>query len=192
MQTEKNPWKKLSTQNIYENPWIKVEEDQVLNPSGKPGIYGKVLFKNKAVGVVPIDTEGNIYLVGQFRYPLNEYSWEIPEGGSPIGTENPLETAVRELKEETGLEAQNWELLGKIHTSNSVTDEEGFIYLAQKLIQNMANPEDCEDIKVMKIPFLKAVDMVLNSEITDSISMVGILMAHQKVLRNQLILKNNN
>ncbi|TAF75334.1 MAG: NUDIX hydrolase [Bacteroidetes bacterium] len=180
MNTETNTWQTLSTRNIYENPWIKVEEDQIINPTGKAGIYGKVLFKNKAIGVLAIDNEGFIYLVGQFRYPLNEYSWEIPEGGCPIGEENPIEAAKRELKEETGLIAEKWSLLNRIHTSNSVTDEEGFIFLAENLSQHSAEPEETEDLKVKKVLLTDAVQMVLKSEITDSISMAAILIAARK------------
>lgn len=180
MNTETNTWQKLFTRNIYENPWIKVEEDQIINPAGKAGIYGKVLFKNKAIGVLAIDNEGFIYLVGQFRYPLNEYSWEIPEGGCPIGEENPIEAAKRELKEETGLIAEKWSLLNRIHTSNSVTDEEGFIFLAENLSQHSAEPEETEDLKVKKVLLSDAVQMVLKSEITDSISMAAILIAARK------------
>lgn len=180
MNTETNTWQKISTRNIYENPWIKVEEDQIINPAGKAGIYGKVLFKNKAIGVLAIDNEGFIYLVGQFRYPLNEYSWEIPEGGCPIGEENPIEAAKRELKEETGLIAEKWSLLNRIHTSNSVTDEEGFIFLAENLSQHSAEPEETEDLKVKKVLLSDALQMVLKSEITDSISMAAILIAARK------------
>lgn len=180
MNTETNTWHTLSTRNIYENPWIKVEEDQIINPGGKAGIYGKVLFKNKAIGILAIDNEGFIYLVGQFRYPLNEYSWEIPEGGCPIGEENPIEAAKRELKEETGLIAEKWSLLNRIHTSNSVTDEEGFIFLAENLSQHSAEPEETEDLKVKKVLLSYAVQMVLKSEITDSISMAAILIAARK------------
>lgn len=180
MNRETNTWQKLSTRNIYENPWIKVEEDQIINPAGKAGIYGKVLFKNKAIGILAIDNEGFIYLVGQFRYPLNEYSWEIPEGGCPIGEENPIEAAKRELKEETGLIAEKWSLLNRIHTSNSVTDEEGFIFLAENLSQHSAEPEETEDLKVKKVLLSDAVQMVLKSEITDSISMAAILIAARK------------
>lgn len=180
MNTETNTWQTLSTRNIYENPWIKVEEDQIINPGGKAGIYGKVLFKNKAIGILAIDNEGFIYLVGQFRYPLNEYSWEIPEGGCPIGEENPIEAAKRELKEETGLIAEKWSLLNRIHTSNSVTDEEGFIFLAENLSQHSAEPEETEDLKVKKVLLSYAVQMVLKSEITDSISMAAILIAARK------------
>lgn len=176
MNTEVNTWKKISNRNIYENPWIKVEEDQIINPAGKPGIYGKVLFKNKAIGILAIDNEGFIYLVGQFRYPLHQYSWEIPEGGCLIGEENPIDAAKRELKEETGLVALKWTLLNTIHTSNSVTDEEGFIFLAENLTQETAEPDETEDLKVKKILLSEAVEMVLKSEITDSISMTAILI----------------
>lgn len=177
MNPENNPWKKISSKDIYENPWIKVEEDQIINPAGNEGIYGKVSFKNKAVGVVPLDNEGFVYLVGQYRYPLDEYSWEIPEGGCPIGLEEPVETAKRELKEETGLIAQKMTLVSRIHTSNSVTNEEGFIYLAENLSQTEAEPEETEDLKIKKILLSKAVEMVLNSQITDSISIAGIMIA---------------
>lgn len=178
MATTKKPWITLSSKDVYENAWIKVEEHQVTNPSGNAGIYGKVLFKNKAIGVVPLDSEGNIYLVGQHRYPLDKYSWEIPEGGCPLG-EDSLACAKRELLEETGLVAESWHLLGQIHTSNSVTNEDGYMYVAQNLSQQAAQPEDCEDIVVRKLPFWEAVDMVMKSQITDSISMVAILMTEK-------------
>ena len=100
----KNPWTTLSTDNIYENPWIKLEQHQVINPAGGKGIYGKIHFKNKAIGIVALDENQNTWLVGQHRYPLNEWSWEIPEGGGPLEID-PLESAKRELKEETGLDA---------------------------------------------------------------------------------------
>src|SRR5690606_14582902 len=115
------------------------------------------------------------YLVGQFRYPLGEYSWEIPEGGGLL-EHDPLDAAKRELKEETGLVATFWERIGRIHTSNSVTDEEGFIYLARGLSQEQAAPEETEDLQVRRLPLRDAVDMVMNGEITDSLSMCGILM----------------
>ncbi|WP_257670693.1 NUDIX domain-containing protein [Parapedobacter tibetensis] len=174
METENN-WETLHTEDVYENAWIRVEHRDVITPGGHPGIYGVVSFKNKAIGIVPIDEEGNTYLVGQYRYPLKEYSWEIPEGGGPLG-EDPLDTARRELKEETGLRAERWEKIGRIHTSNSVTDEEGFIYLARGLSQHELEPEETEALQVRKLPLGEAVEMVMRSEITDSISMCGILM----------------
>lgn len=173
---EDNNWKTTKANVVYENPWIQVDHREVVTPAGKPGIYGVVGFKNKAIGIVPIDDEGNIYLVGQYRYTLDEYSWEIPEGGGPL-EEDPLEAAKRELQEETGLYAERWEKIGRIHTSNSVTDEEGFIYLAQGLEQGDSAPEETEELQVRKVPLSGAVEMVMRSEITDSISMCGILMA---------------
>lgn len=172
---EANNWDTIGSEIAYENPWIRVEHRDVVTPTGNPGIYGVVKFKNKAIGIVPIDEEGFVYLVGQYRYPLGEYSWEIPEGGGPLD-EDPLEAAKRELKEETGLTAQRWQRIGRIHTSNSVTDEEGFIFLAQGLQQGDAEPEETEELRVRRIPLQEAVGMVMRSEITDSISMCAILL----------------
>ena len=181
MENEKvpNPWKTLSEKEVYSNPWIRISHHEVINPSGGKGIYGVVHFQNTAIGVVPVDDELHTYLVGQFRYTLNEYSWEIPEGGGPEG-EEPAITAVRELREETGLEAETLELLGKIHTSNSVTDEVGYIFLAKDLKQLDASPEETEDITVRRIPLAQAVEMVESGEITDSLSMTGILLAARR------------
>ena len=170
-----NNWQTISSHTVYENPWISVAHRNVINPGGKPGIYGVVGFKNKAIGIVPLDENGFIYLVGQYRYTLGEYSWEIPEGGGPL-CEDPLAAAKRELQEETGLEAEQWRQIGRIHTSNSVTDEEGFIYLATGLNQGTPNPEESEDLRIRKIPLAEAVNMVMRAEITDSISMTAILM----------------
>jgi 8-oxo-dGTP pyrophosphatase MutT (NUDIX family) len=175
MDTTKNPWQTLNSTIQYENPWLALRHEEVITPAGTPGIYGVVSFKNKAVGVIPIDAEGNTYLVGQYRYTLNEYSWEIPEGGSPVGTD-PLESAKRELKEETGLEAKKWTQLGRIHTSNSATDEEGFLYIAEDLTQGEHAPEDTEELHVWRLPLAEAVELVMTSRITDAISMSGLLM----------------
>ena len=139
-----NPWVTNSQQLVYENPWIKVDEAKVTNPAGHPGIYGTVHFKAVAVGVVPLTPDLETYLVGQYRYPVNEYSWEIPEGGSPLGTD-PLESAKRELKEETGLTAKRWTRgLDRLWLSNSVCDESGVFYIAQDLEIGEAEPEDTE------------------------------------------------
>ncbi|EAZ79220.1 NUDIX domain-containing protein [Algoriphagus machipongonensis] len=171
---EKNPWKTKAITTPYENPWIKVEAHDVLNPAGNPGVYGKVHFKNKALGIIPIDKDNNTWLVGQYRYPLDVYSWEIPMGGGPI-EEDVLESAKRELKEETGLIAKDWKCIMKIHTSNSVTDEEGFVYLAQDLIQSDIEPEETEVLAIKRVPFEEVISMVMNGEITDGISIAGIL-----------------
>ena len=175
-----NPWKKLSEKIIYDNPWINVQEHQVVNPSGGKGIYGKVSFKNKAIGIIPVDKEGNTWLIGQYRYTLEEYSWEIPMGGGPLD-EDILDAAKRELKEETGLTAKKWINIMRIHTSNSVTDEEGFIFLAQELSQGETDFEDTEDLKIWKLPFTDVVDMVMSGKITDSLSIAGILKAERLI-----------
>lgn len=177
-----NTWTTLAEEVKFETPWIKVTKYDVLNPAGKDGIYGVVSFKNLAVGVLPIDADGYTWLVGQWRYPLKQYSWEIPEGGCPLGTD-PQDTAIRELKEETGLVAKNIRELARLHTSNSVCDEYGFLYIATGLHQEMAEPEESEDLKIKKLPFTEAYQMVLNGEITDSLSMIAILKA--KILMDE-------
>lgn len=170
-----NPWQTLSGEVKYDNPWINVTEYQVINPGGKKGIYGKVHMKNIAIGIIPIDADGNTWLVGQFRYTLNSYSWEIPEGGGLLGTD-PLDAAKRELKEEAGLTANRWSMLTEFHTSNSVTDEGGFVFVAEDLVQGETEREESEaDMKIMKLPLKEAIDMVMRGEITDGISMIGLL-----------------
>lgn len=170
-----NPWTTLSSRTVYSNKWIELTENEVINPSGGKGIYGKVHFKNKAIGIVPVDRHNNTWLVGQFRYTLNAYSWEIPEGGGPLD-ESPLASAQRELEEETGLRADQWTELMRIHTSNSVTDEEGIIYLAEQLTEGPNRPEETEgDLVVKKLPLAEAIAMVMRGEITDSMSVAALL-----------------
>ncbi|MBV8465342.1 MAG: NUDIX hydrolase, partial [Burkholderiales bacterium] len=148
---------------------------QVINPGGQPGIYGLVHFKNISVGVMALDAEDHIWLVGQHRYPMRCMTWEIPEGGTPPD-ESPLDAAKRELKEEAGVEAQRWRLLCKMHPSNSVTDEIAFIYLAEGLSAGDNAPESSEaDMQRRRVPLTEALRQVLDGEITDSISVVGIL-----------------
>jgi 8-oxo-dGTP pyrophosphatase MutT (NUDIX family) len=169
----KNPWTKLSEEIKYENPWIKVEEHRVLNPSGNPGIYGKVHFHHIAIGVIPIDDDNNTWIVGQYRYPLNEYSWEIIEGGGKKNID-PLTSAKRELLEEAGIEAEEWSLLTKVHLSNSVTDELGLIYIAKKLSFKEAIPEETEQLQLKKIKVNELIQLAMDGKITDSLSLIGI------------------
>ncbi|RZK62834.1 MAG: NUDIX hydrolase [Hymenobacter sp.] len=173
-----NPWQTLSTADVYQNPWIRVRQDQIINPKGGAGVYGVVSMKNKAIGIVPLDDEGNTWLVGQYRYTLNEYTWEIPMGGGPVELD-VLESAQRELREETGLAAARWTRIARLHTSNSVTDEEGFVYLAEGLTQGEWEPEESEDLRVWKLPLAQAVAMVMRDEITDAISVSGLLKAEK-------------
>lgn len=171
-----NPWQTHSRRIVYDNPWIQVTHREVTNPSGNPGIYGVVHFKNLAVGIIPVDEHGNTWLVGQYRYPLDRYSWEIPEGGGPKGAD-PLASAQRELLEETGLTARRWQKLLDVDLSNSVSDEEGILFLATDLEQGDAQPEETEQLQVRKLPLREAIGMVLRGEITDSLSVIGLLHA---------------
>lgn len=167
-------WQRLSSRVAYENPWIRVSHEQVKRPNGTDGIYGLVHFKGTAVGVVPVDDEGNTWLVRQSRYTLNEFTWEIPEGGAKEG-EPTLECAQRELAEEAGLVATEWEELLRVHTSNSVTDEAGILYLARGLTPCAQNLDPTEDIEVRKLPLKEAIQMVLRGEITDALSVAALL-----------------
>lgn len=174
MEQEQNPWTVVGEKAVYDNKWINVTEYDVINPSGGKGIYGKVHFKNLAVAVVPIDAEGNVYLVGQYRFTINEYSWEVPEGGCPEGTD-PLDTAKRELLEETGLIAGEWTAVMEMHLSNSVTDEVAYVYLARQLLQANAEPEETEQLEIKKIPFITVYDMVMDGRIKDALTVAAVL-----------------
>lgn len=171
---QNNPWAIKGEKQLYTNPWITVTEYDVTNPGGGKGIYGKVHFKNTAIGILVLDEEYNTYLVGQYRFTLNAYSWEIPEGGSPL-TLDALENGKRELREETGLVAANWEILLHMHLSNSVTDEYAIVYLATGLTQFEAQPEETEQLVVKKLPFEEAYTMVQNGAITDAMSVAAII-----------------
>lgn len=167
-------WKTKSSAIVYENPWISVAHNEVITPKGTDGIYGVVHFKNIAIGVVPIDEEGNTWLVKQSRYSLNQYTWEIPEGGCPQG-ESPLAAAQRELEEEVGLRAHQWQELMAMHLSNSVTDEFCVVFVARDLFAGQQMLEATEDIEYKKLPLTEAIAMVKCGEITDAISVAALL-----------------
>lgn len=167
------PWTRHARRVAYENPWLTVWHDEVTRPDGTPGIYGVVHFRNAASGIVALDDEDRILLVGQYRYTLDEYSWEIPEGGVP-SDEDPVDGARRELREETGVEAAEWTELARYDLSNSVTDERGVVYLATGLTQYAADPDPTEDLTIRWVPFAEALAMSIDGRITDAISMIGI------------------
>lgn len=167
-------WITKTSTVIYENPWIKISHEDVITPKGTDGIYGVVHFKNTAIGVVPIDNEGNTWLVKQSRYTLNQFTWEIPEGGCPQN-EDPLTAAKRELEEEVGLQANHWSELMRLHLSNSVTDELCIIFIARDLYAGKQQLEATEDIEYKKIPLREAIAMVKRGEITDGISVAALL-----------------
>ena len=169
-----NPWTTLGSRQVYDNPWITVREDQVLRPDGQPGIYGVVHFKSRAIGVLPIDDEGRVWLVGQHRYTVGGYSWEIPEGGSHPG-ETPEETARRELREETGLAAGQLERIATTHLSNSVSDELGLVFRATGLTAGPSRPDATERIDVRLVAWDEAQAMLERGQITDSMSVIALL-----------------
>jgi len=171
---EHNPWITKKSEDVYESPWIKVVKHDVLNPAGKPATYSVVNFKNLAIGILPIDNEGFTWLVGQWRYPLEEYCWEIPEGGGPLGID-PLDSAKRELKEETGIVAKDFQEIMRLHLSNSATNELAIVYLAKNLDFESAEPEESEVLQVKRIHMNEAYDWVMTGKITDAISVAAIL-----------------
>jgi 8-oxo-dGTP pyrophosphatase MutT (NUDIX family) len=167
-------WKKISSRTVYENDWMRVLEDHVRNPGGGENQYGYVHFKNRAIAIVPLDDDGNTWLVGQDRYTLGEYSWELPMGGAPLD-EAPLDAAKRELREETGLSASRWSEVMRLHTSNSITDELGIVYVAEGLTEGETAFEETEDLQIRKLPLADALQLVHRGEITDAISVAAIL-----------------
>ncbi len=181
MSEPENPWKTLSSRPIYENAWIYVREDRVIRPDGHPGIYGVVHFKHKAVGVLPVDENGDIWLVGQYRYPLDRYSWEVPEGGGHAG-ETAIECARRELREETGLAAGFLERIATAHLSNSVSDEFAEVFRATDLTPGPSTPEGCERLTVRRFSWDEAWAMLQRGEITDSMTVIALL--HEALRRS--------
>lgn len=174
LKTHPNPWKPRSSKRLFENPWFRLDEDDVINPGGGVSHYGKILFKNLAIGIIPLDEYDHTWLVGQYRYVPDCYSWEIPMGGGPLGAD-PLESAKRELREETGLSANHWRELMRLHTSNSVTDERGIVYVASGLTEGETAFEETEDLQIIRLPLQEAVQHVLAGEITDAVSAAGLL-----------------
>ena len=169
---------------MFETPWIRVREEEVTRPDGKPGIYGRVEFLNRAVGVVALDAEGRVALVGQHRYPLDYYSWELPEGGCPKD-EEPRDAARRELREETGASAARWDYLGPLALSNSVGDEVAHLFLARELEQGEPDPEPTEVLARRWIAFETACDDALEGRLSDAITVAGLLRARHFLVRER-------
>lgn len=170
-------WKTLDSRIVYENPWFTLCEDEVINPGGGRNTYGHIRFRKKAIAIVPLDDDGNTWIVGQERYTLGEYSWEVPMGASEPG-EAPLDTAHRELREETGLTAAEVTQIMRLHTSNSVTDEEGFVFVATGLSEGETEFDEMEVLDVRKLPLTEVVAMIGRGEMTDAISVAAILRIH--------------
>lgn len=179
-----NPFRTRSRRAVYDNPWIRVDEHAVVKPNGEDGIYGVVGFKNRAIAILPVDNEGHTWLVGQHRYPLDRYSWEIPEGGGPLD-EPPLKAAKRELAEETGLRARGWTQILEIDMSNCVTDECAVGFLAYDLEPGAADPDDTEVLAIRRLPFHAALEMAMKGEIRDALAVAMILKARLLALEGR-------
>ncbi|HRH38055.1 MAG TPA: NUDIX hydrolase [Flavobacteriales bacterium] len=171
---ERGPWKTIRSEERYATPWISVSHHDVIDPSGAAGIYGVIHFKNIAVGVVPLDEELNTWIVGQYRYPIKAYSWEIPEGGGKRDVP-PLESAKRELREEVGITATHWMELLQMDLSNSASDETAIIYVAQGLSFHEPEPDHNEELAMRKLPFSELYRMVLHGEVRDSLTVAAVL-----------------
>lgn len=185
MDETKNPWTVTSRETRYENDWIRVDHHEVRKPTGGPGIYGVVHFKNHALGVVPVDDKGNTIVVGQYRFPLGYYSWEIPQGGG-LANKPLIESAQRELREECGVAAKQWLQILGVDLSNSVTNEQGTVFLAWELTDGIAEPEDTEQLQVVRVPFWEAVKRAEKGEIRDLVSVAALLRVALMALQGQL------
>ena len=168
-----SPWRRRSRTVVYENAWLSVLHDEVDRPDGQPGIYGVIHFQNHAVAIVAIDDQDRVALVGQWRYTIDAYSWELPEGGVPPD-ESALAGAQRELREETGLQAASWQEIGRVAISNSVTDEFGTIFLATGLHQGPASPDGTEDLRVRWVAFEEVLAMIDDGRINDLLTIAAI------------------
>jgi 8-oxo-dGTP pyrophosphatase MutT (NUDIX family) len=184
MSEKRGPWQILSRERRYDNRWMTVTHHDVVTPTGQPGIYGTVHFKNIGIGILPIDAEGHTFLVGQYRFTLDGYSWEIPEGGGALDVD-PLESAARELREETGLAARRWQKLVECDLSNSITDERVVGYLAWELEQGIAAPDPTEDLRVKRVPLTEVFRMVDAGEIRDALSVLTLRAAQLLLLQGR-------
>lgn len=185
MTPQGRPWGVRETRVVYDNPWITLTEHQAIAPTGRPALYGKVAFKNRAIGVVPLHADGTVTLVGQNRFPHANYSWEIPEGGAPLD-EDPLDGARRELAEEVGLVAADWRLILRMELSNSITDEFCLGYLAMDLSPTDAAPDETEDLASVRVPFGEALDAAVAGHMPDSLTVALLLRTHHMAVKGEL------
>jgi len=181
------PWIRGVEETVFENPWLRVSRHDATAPTGRHVQYGLVSFKNLALAVLPLHEDGTVTLVGQNRFALADYSWEIPEGGGPVG-EDPLEGAKRELAEETGLVAAEWRAVLWAQLSNSVTDERAIGYVALGLSQGASGhqADDTEDIVLARVPFREALDAALAGYLQDILTVAMLLRAYHMAREGSL------
>jgi len=180
-----NPWSVTARYVPFKNDWLHIEKNDVIRPDGGAGEYTVVRLRRLAVGVLPIEPDGGVHLVGQWRFPLARYSWEIPEGGGEPG-EAPLACAKRELEEETGLRAANWAPILEMDLSNSVTDEAGIVFLATGLQPGQKQPEATEVLRHRRAPFIDVLARVIDGRIRDSLTVAAMLRAHHMAVTGAL------
>jgi 8-oxo-dGTP pyrophosphatase MutT (NUDIX family) len=183
--TKRGPWTTLNEELRYETPWISVSHHDILDPSGRQGIYGVVHFKNLAIGVVVLDNDLNTWIVGQYRYPVQAYSWEIPEGGGDRSIP-PQESAERELREEAGIVAGKWTEILRMDLSNSASDEHAMLYVAQDLTFFEPEPDHNEELALRKLPFEELYGMVVRGEVIDSLTVAAVLRVKLMLLEGTL------
>ena len=182
---ERGPWTTLKQEVRYDTPWISVTHHDIIDPSGRPGIYGTVHFKNLAIGIVPLDEDLNTWIVGQYRFPIEAYSWEIPEGGGRRDIP-PLESAKRELREETGIEAEHWQEILRMDLSNSASDEHAILFVAQGLTFHAPQPDHDEELELRKLPFEELYAMVQRGDVLDSLTVAAVLKVKLMLLDGSL------
>jgi 8-oxo-dGTP pyrophosphatase MutT (NUDIX family) len=185
MRPHGKPWTRGATRRVYDNPWLSLDEIQAVAPTGRPALYGQVSFKNLAIAVLPLHADGTVTLVGQNRFPFADYSWEIPEGGAPLG-EDPLEAGKRELREEAGLVASDWREILRVQMSNSVTNELGVGFLATGLVQGPTQPDETEDLAIVRAPFGEALAAATSAHIQDALTVAMLLRAHHMAVTGEL------
>jgi len=184
--TTRSQWRSLSSQTVFENPWIRVESHDVIAPTGHPAHYGLVKFANRAIAVLPLHDDGTVSLVGQARFAVSAYSWELPEGGGPLD-EDPHATAIRELREETGLQAAHLQEILSFDMSNSVTDEAAVCFLATGLSQGDRAPDETEMFEYARVPFKILLDAVIKGQIRDGLTVVSVLRVHHMAVTGDLL-----
>lgn len=182
---KRGPWTTVNEEVRYETPWIRITHHDIIDPSGRLGIYGTVHFKNLAIGVVPLDQDLNTWIVGQYRYPIESYSWEIPEGGGRRDIA-PIESAQRELREEAGIEARHWREILRMDLSNSASDEHAILYVAQGLTFHPPQPDHDEELELRKLPFEELYGMVVRGEVLDSLTVAAVLKVKLMLLDGSL------
>ncbi|NNU17451.1 NUDIX hydrolase [Parvularcula sp. ZS-1/3] len=185
MTKKHGPWTIDSVRTAYENPWITIRHHEVTRPDGKPGVYGLVNFANRAIGILPLFADGTVPMVGQFRFPLGRDTWEIPEGGGPKA-EDPLLSAQRELKEETGCTAGGWHEYGQSDLSNSVTDERAHYFLAWDLTQGEAAPEPDEVFQYKRVTLAELLADIHAGRVDDALTQLCVLTAITKARAGEL------